>query len=216
MARTIFEAASEGDTGRIRVLLDQDPGLVHQRDELQGWTALHFAASDRRLAAARLLLERGAEATAPAKLDEAIGGETPLHLTGDEEMVRMLLRFGGNPTLADSDGMTPLDWAFDGRDFGLFRLLAEGAPQAGSHAYQFLGEVHSRRLAMGAEYLGFKRFFVIARLARSAGGERCLAWQWTAPCGWQIYVVSGLTRLSPDFHGEYGIPEDAGPVPALQ
>jgi ankyrin repeat protein len=72
--------------------LDADPGLVHRqfpeldcgssgarRLLLQGATLLHVAAEFGNLEAAKLLLDRGAQANARAAVDEAgVGGQTPL------------------------------------------------------------------------------------------------------------------------------------------
>ena len=81
-----------GRLDRLAEQLDADPELVHRRFPeldcgqtgarrltLQGATLLHVAAEYCNLEAARLLLDRGAQADARATVDEAgIGGQTPL------------------------------------------------------------------------------------------------------------------------------------------
>ncbi|MCG3179207.1 MAG: hypothetical protein BIFFINMI_01540 [Phycisphaerae bacterium] len=62
--QTIFAAIEADDADAIGRLLDADPALVHARHadpKLYHWTALQFAASRGRLAACRLLVQRGAE-----------------------------------------------------------------------------------------------------------------------------------------------------------
>jgi ankyrin repeat protein len=81
--------------GRLRdlaELIDADPGIVNRRFPeldcgmsggrsltLQGGTLLHVAAEFRNLAAAALLLDRGADVNAGATLSEAgVGGQTAI------------------------------------------------------------------------------------------------------------------------------------------
>lgn len=55
------------------------------------------------------LLKRGAN---PNIQSTRFSGETPLHkaaLNGDKETVELLLRYGADPTIRDSNGQTPLD-----------------------------------------------------------------------------------------------------------
>ena len=60
----IFKAIDRDDTSDLETMLKQDPGLVHARHpnpDLYHWTTLQFAAVRGRLAACRLLVEKGAE-----------------------------------------------------------------------------------------------------------------------------------------------------------
>lgn len=62
--QAIFPLLESDDLDAIRSLLDEDPGLVHVRHadpELNHWTPLQYAAAKGKLAACRLLVERGAE-----------------------------------------------------------------------------------------------------------------------------------------------------------
>jgi ankyrin repeat protein len=112
----IFVAAALDDTDGIRRLLDRDTTLLDARDpsvgpaSARGGTALHIAASLGREAAARALLEHGADPD--ARSDE---GHAPLHYAaggGHTGMVRLLLEHGATLALADSQhGATAEDWA---------------------------------------------------------------------------------------------------------
>lgn len=62
--QTIFAAIEQDDLDAMRRLLDADPMLVHARHaspERYHWTTLQFAAANGKLAACKLLVERGAE-----------------------------------------------------------------------------------------------------------------------------------------------------------
>jgi uncharacterized protein len=66
---------------------------------------LHSAASARNLEAARLLLEHGAPVNARQQ-----GGWAPIHAAaqnGDRPMVELMLKYHGDPKLANDDGKTP-------------------------------------------------------------------------------------------------------------
>lgn len=119
----------------MKQLLDHgaDPNVA-TKDDAQ--TALHFVTDGRyhivynkwhemiqkRTYAARLLLEAGADATAPADGD----GLSPLHhacSSGFQGIVRLLLRAGADPTLADRDGFLPLHHACQTGHRNVVRLL---------------------------------------------------------------------------------------------
>ncbi|MCI0524904.1 MAG: ankyrin repeat domain-containing protein [Acidobacteria bacterium] len=81
-----------GDIDRLATQIDADPDLVNRRFPeldcgqtgnrlllLRGATLLHVAAEYGNLAAARLLLDRGAQVDAKATVDEnGVGGQTPI------------------------------------------------------------------------------------------------------------------------------------------
>src|SRR5262249_51158777 len=71
----IFEAACSGKTDRLTALLDAAPDLANAYSA-DGFTALHFAAFFSQPAAARLLLERGADTKAIARNGTQV---MPLH-----------------------------------------------------------------------------------------------------------------------------------------
>ncbi len=68
-------AAARGYDGRLQVVLDGDPALVHSRDVLHKRTPLHWAAASGRASIAEMLLARGAD---PAATDKR--GQTPAEL----------------------------------------------------------------------------------------------------------------------------------------
>src|SRR5215475_8927484 len=55
----LFSAAREGDAGRLKTLLDQQPERLTLRQEPYQWSLLHVAAHQGRLPVVELLLERG-------------------------------------------------------------------------------------------------------------------------------------------------------------
>src|SRR5215218_10755903 len=78
----VFEAAAVGRTDRLRELLDEDPGLANAWAE-DGFQPLGLASFFGHLEAARLLVERGAEANSASRNDFNV---MPLHsaaATGD-------------------------------------------------------------------------------------------------------------------------------------
>ncbi len=85
-----FEAVREGDTDAVRRLLEQEPGLVREHDATFGATGLHWAALRGRTDVVKLLLTRGAVATAVNT-----AGETPLDVARRarrDDVVRVLSR----------------------------------------------------------------------------------------------------------------------------
>ena len=92
-----------------------------------GDTALHLAAKSGNLEALRRLLatEAGQDVDATN-----VHGRTALHYAawrGDAEAVRSLLAAGAAPTLADTDGATPVQAAVTDKHYGLADLLRVAA-----------------------------------------------------------------------------------------
>jgi ankyrin repeat protein len=56
----LTNAVKQGDIKQVHTILDENPGLIHQRDE-SGATALHYATFNGDREIVRLLLDRGAE-----------------------------------------------------------------------------------------------------------------------------------------------------------
>ena len=98
-----------GDAGRVRQMLERDPGLATRRDPRWGWTPLHAVCGSRwhrldppraggLLAVARLLLDAGAN---PATTAGEGGHWTPLRCaiagSANPQIARLLLERGATP-----------------------------------------------------------------------------------------------------------------------
>jgi ankyrin repeat protein len=123
----VFEAATVGDVGRLRELLDAEPGLARTRST-DDTTALHFAAFFNQPDAAALLLDAGAD---PHAVSPTFGGVTPLHsaaAAGNDATARALLHAGAHVNARQDGGFTPLhSAAANGSDAMVDDLLARGA-----------------------------------------------------------------------------------------
>jgi len=109
--RGIWNAALNGETGRVRAMLERDRRLRDARDG-SGYTALHYAARAGNADVVALLLGAGADPNATT----CSGGASPLHRAaymGREVCVEMLLRHGADPLLEDCDGKTALHKAIE-------------------------------------------------------------------------------------------------------
>lgn len=98
-----LRAAADGDTARVRTLLDHGVNVNH-RDE-HGTTALQSAAMNGRTNTVRLLLQRGAD---PKGYDEALRAAA---LNCNSAIVQMILMRGLHPHAVldkDKDGHTTL------------------------------------------------------------------------------------------------------------
>jgi ankyrin repeat protein len=123
---SIWWAASEGDVGEVERLVGQDPGLLDVGDD-ESWTPLMHAAAEGHVRVVRWLLDKGA-----AINERAIRGFTAFCLAcfnGRTAVVMMLLEGGGDPTIADNDGRTPLMHASSRGHLEVVRLLL-GHPSA--------------------------------------------------------------------------------------
>src|SRR5258705_1290577 len=123
----VFEAATLGREDRLAALLDADPSCTHAWSS-DGGTALHFAAFFKQPGCARLLLERGADASVPAR---GFGHAAPLHSAAasrSHEVVQMLLNRGAPVDGTQEGGWTALMSAAHSGDRELAELLlAHGA-----------------------------------------------------------------------------------------
>jgi len=136
----VFSAAGLGMVGRLRELLQDEPGLVRQTDretdspyENGLGTALHWAAKFDQVEAAKTLLASGADVNAVA----GFGGRCPLHIAasnGRAEMTQFLLERGARVDARQKYlKLTPLAAAVQHRDNEdvILILLEHGAdPQA--------------------------------------------------------------------------------------
>ncbi len=99
------EAAARGDVRRLQSLYEKDPSNL-LREDVGGATALHYAALNHQMAAARFLLSHGAGVNA-----RNLQGQSPLFYAvsaNDDKMVQYLVSQGADPNLVDRHGLTPL------------------------------------------------------------------------------------------------------------
>ena len=108
---SLIRASSEGHTDIVKMLLDAgaDP---HATDVEHGWGALDYATMGEHAEIVKMLLDAAPNL---ANSDEWIfRGRTALILAskrGHAEIVKMLLDAGADPSVADEDGNTALDYA---------------------------------------------------------------------------------------------------------
>ena len=125
----VFEAATFGDSRRLRELLDADPSLSAARSG-DGFTALHFAAYFGTPEVVELLLGRGA---APNAVGSGWMTGTPLHSAASASRVgiaRILLHAGADPDARQTAGFTPLHSAAHNGSGALVQLLLERGADA--------------------------------------------------------------------------------------
>ena len=120
----LMEAVRAGDTAAVEALLGD--GASPRTAEIDGTTALHWAAHHDHSAIAGLLLEAGAAVDATNRY-----GVTPLalaSLNGSTPMIARLLEAGADPNLPNPEGETPLMTAArTGNASAIDSLLSHGA-----------------------------------------------------------------------------------------
>ena len=120
----LYDAARNGDLGRVRVLVEQ--GVDKDRTSDYGSTPLCIASQNGHMEVLRYLVEQGAEMKKASS-----GGWTPLAAAcyyGHLEVVRFLLEQGSNVNKVDVQGFTSLHWAaFHGRLDTAKLLMVYGA-----------------------------------------------------------------------------------------
>ncbi|KAI1083022.1 ankyrin repeat-containing domain protein [Whalleya microplaca] len=98
----------------VQVLLDRGANPDHIAVKSARYRALHIAARDANEPLVRILLEAGASEN--ARLDQSMGGDTPLHLAVSSSQkgsqyvraARTLLEFGAEVNALNENGNTPL------------------------------------------------------------------------------------------------------------
>ena len=120
----LIDAVRAGDAGVVAALLDD--GVSSRTTEVDGTTALHWAAHHDRLEIAGVLIDAGSVVDAASRY-----GVTPLALAsvnGSTSMITRLLEGGADPNLPNPEGETPLMTAARTGNAGAIEtLLAHGA-----------------------------------------------------------------------------------------
>ena len=123
----LFEAARNGDTMELRLLLDAHPKKLHVRNRPYEHTLLHVAAHHGRLDAVDLLLRRGLDPNTREKGDNTY----PMHwaaAAGHLDVVRRLADAGGD-VVGDGDdhALQVIGWAtgWEGCDDATHRAVAD-------------------------------------------------------------------------------------------
>ena len=127
----LHQAATEGNLDEVMRLMANDPSLAYTRDE-DGNTPLHHAAWNGHVPIAEYLLKAGVPADiriiAPEK---TLDGGTPLmdaSVTGQMDMIALLLRNGADIRATDAEGNTALHHAvWNNRGEAVKALLDAGA-----------------------------------------------------------------------------------------
>jgi uncharacterized protein len=125
---TVFEAAAFGREARLVALLSDTPGLATAMSD-DGFSALHLAVFAGQGAAARTLIEHGADVNACATA--AFARVRPLGtaaFVGSLDLTRLLLDAGADVDGRSPDGHTALHTAAHNGDVRLVReLVSRGA-----------------------------------------------------------------------------------------
>jgi len=120
----VFDAAAAGDVDRLTSLLDGDADLVGAWSD-DGFTPLQLASFFDRGAAARLLLDRGADVGAVSRNDMKIQALHSAVAVQSTEIVAALLVAGADPNARQQGDVTPSMAAEQHGNVDLLRLLMD-------------------------------------------------------------------------------------------
>jgi ankyrin repeat protein len=123
-ATDIFEAASLGQSDRVRQLIAANSSLLSARSA-DGFTALHFAAFFAQEATARILIDAGAPVDLPAHNAMQV---RPLHSAATARsapIVRLLLEHDADPNARQHGGWVPIHSAAQNGDLAIVELLIQ-------------------------------------------------------------------------------------------
>ena len=135
----VVDAARNGDTVRLRALLDEHPDALHVRSKPYAWSLLHHAASNGHVAAVDLLLARGLDANAREEGDNTY----PMHwgaAAGALDVVRRLADAGGDVVgRGDDHELEVIGWAtcWDECDDEAHRAVADFLVSRGARHHIF-------------------------------------------------------------------------------
>lgn len=135
----LVKAARIGDIDTLAAVLNQHPAKLHLRIPPYGWTLLHTAAQNGRLAAVDLLLKRGIDVNTREKGDNTYA----IHwaaAAGHLDVVRRLADAGGDVIGQDDDhGLEVIGWAvcWDGCDDAAHRAVADFLISRGARHHIF-------------------------------------------------------------------------------
>eukprot|EP00730_Choanoeca_flexa_P008470 TRINITY_DN12492_c0_g1_i1.p1 TRINITY_DN12492_c0_g1~~TRINITY_DN12492_c0_g1_i1.p1 ORF type:complete len:176 (+),score=20.98 TRINITY_DN12492_c0_g1_i1:65-592(+) len=125
-ARSIVGAAANSDWPKVKSMLAS--GISATTQDRDGYTALHYVARYNQPELCKALISSGCDVNATTRLGKA----TPLHraaITGQTDVIRVLLRRGANPMLQDDDGQTAAHKAAMGKHRDCLQLLLSAAPE---------------------------------------------------------------------------------------
>lgn len=118
------EACALGDLALVERMLDADPNALHVRSA-DGYPPLGLAIFFRHPDIARLLIERGADVSAPAENAQKVA---PVHAAAaacDHATMRLLLERGADPNAHQQLDFTPMHGAASRGDVEMAKLLLE-------------------------------------------------------------------------------------------
>jgi ankyrin repeat protein len=126
-ATKLHEAVRRGEIGRIRMLLDEKRDLANSVSETdaRGTYPLHVAAEFDQAAAARVLVDYGADVSLRDAENDAIALGWAAFF-GRPEVVAVLLEAGSEPSQRNRHGLTPLGCALGGTE-GRWKQFSDAA-----------------------------------------------------------------------------------------